>query len=130
MTSRSGRDRHDQLHGRNDFSGLIAVTSGAASSDLENVVKEAVCCGSSSEELISRGKVETLGNFVNCATNNDRLLLPKTIGQTFSGLYGFRNRGKGVSHRSTTGGVVTAELSEYVLGVAASQIVLLIWLRM
>jgi len=94
--------------------------------DLENAVKEAVCAvEAAAKDLFPEAKVETLGNFVNWATNNDRLLLPKTIGQTFSGLYGFRNSGEGVSHGSATGGVVTTELSEYVLGVAASQIVLL-----
>lgn len=94
--------------------------------DLENAVKEAVCAvEAAAKDLFPEAKAATLGDFVKWATGSERPLLPKTIGQTFSGLYGFRNSGEGVSHGSTTGGVVTAELSEYVLGVAASQIVLL-----
>ncbi len=65
------------------------------------------------------------GTFVKWATGIERCLLPKTIAQTLSGLYAFRNGGEGVSHGATSGGTVTAELSEYVLGVAASQIILL-----
>lgn len=94
--------------------------------DLENAVKEAVCAvEAAAKELFPDANAATLGDFVKWATNNDRLLLPKTIGQTFSGLYGFRNSGEGVSHGATSGGIVTTELSEYVLGVAASQIILL-----
>jgi hypothetical protein len=94
--------------------------------DLENAVKEAVCAvEAAAKELFPHAKASTLGDFVNWATNNNRTLLPKTIGQTFSGLYGFRNSGEGVSHGAALGGVVTPELCEYVLGVAASQIVLL-----
>lgn len=94
--------------------------------DLENVVKEAVCAvEAAAKELFPEAKAATLGDFVRWATNNPRLLFPKTIGQTFSGLYGFRGSGDGVSHGATTGGVVTVELSEYVLGLAASQIILL-----
>lgn len=94
--------------------------------DFENAVKEAVCAvEAAAKDLFPEAKVNTLGEFVNWATANGRLLLPKTIGQTFSGLYAFRNSGQGVSHGAATGGAVTAELAEYVLGLAASQIVLL-----
>ncbi|HEY0308188.1 MAG TPA: hypothetical protein VGB94_08505 [Acidobacteriaceae bacterium] len=94
--------------------------------DFENAVKEAVCAvEAAAKELFPDAKAATLGEFVNWATNNKRLLLSKTIGQTFSGLYGFRSSGEGISHGATLGGAVTAELSEYVLGVAASQIILL-----
>jgi hypothetical protein len=94
--------------------------------DHENTVKEAVCAvEAAAKELFPDAKAKTLGEFVNWATNGERNLLPKRIGQTFSGLYGFRNSGDGVSHGAASGGAVTAELSEYVLGMAASQIVFL-----
>jgi hypothetical protein len=94
--------------------------------DHENAVKEAVCAvEAAAKELFPDAKVATLGDFVKWATASDRCLLPKTIGQTITGLYAFRNSGEGVSHGATLGGAVTAELSEYALGVAASQIVLL-----
>lgn len=94
--------------------------------DHENTVKEAVCAvEAAAKELFPDAKAKTLGDFVGWATNNDRGLLPKTVGQTFSGLYGFRNSGEGVAHGAASGGAVTAELSEYILGIAASQIVFL-----
>jgi hypothetical protein len=94
--------------------------------DHENTVKEAVCAvEAAAKELFPDANVNTLGEFVTWATNNERKLLPKTIGQTFSGLYGFRNSGEGVAHGAASGGAVTAELSEYVLGMTASQIVFL-----
>lgn len=94
--------------------------------DLENAVKEAVCAvEAAAKDLFPDAKADTLGDFVKWATANERHLLPKTIGQTFVGLYGFRGSGEGVSHGAASGGVVTVELSEYVLAVAASQIVLL-----
>jgi hypothetical protein len=94
--------------------------------DHENAVKEAVCAvEAAAKGLFPDAKANTLGDFIGWATNSERGLLPKTIGLTFSGLYGFRNSGEGVAHGAATGGAVTAELSEYVLGVAASQIVFL-----
>lgn len=94
--------------------------------DHENTVKEAVCAvEAAAKELFPDAKAKTLGDFVGWATNSERNLLPKTIGQTFSGLYGFRNSGEGVAHGAASGGTVTAELSEYILGTAASQILFL-----
>ncbi len=89
-------------------------------------MKEAVCAvEAAAKEVFPEAKANTLADFVGWATNSKRNLLPKTIGQTFSGLYGFRNSGEGVAHGAASGGAVTAELSEYVLGMAASQIIFL-----
>ena len=94
--------------------------------DHENAVKEAVCAvEAAAKQLFPDANAATLGDFIKWATANERGLLPKTIGQTFVGLYAFRGSGEGVSHGAASGGVVTAELSEYVLGIAASQIVFL-----
>jgi hypothetical protein len=94
--------------------------------DHENAVKEAVCAEeAAAKELFPDAKARTLADFIGWATNNERNLLPKTVGQTFIGLYGFRNSGEGVAHGAASGGAVTAELSEYILGIAASQIVFL-----
>ena len=94
--------------------------------DHENAVKEAVCAvEAAAKELFPDVKAATLGDFVKWATDGKRDLLPKTIGQTFNGLYAFRNSAEGVSHGATSGGAVTGELAEYVLGMAASQIILL-----
>ncbi len=111
---------------RGHFSKALAYFHDRKKIDHENAVKEAVCAvEAAAKELFPDAKANTLGDFVGWATNSKRNLLPKTIGQTFSGLYGFRNSGEGVAHGAASGGAVTAELSEYVLGMAASQIIFL-----
>jgi hypothetical protein len=110
---------------RKHFSKALRYFRDREKPDPENAVKEAVCAvEAAAKELFPDAKAATLGDFVKWATG-ERCLVPKTIGQTFSGLYAFRNGGEGVSHGATSGGVVTTELSEYVLGMAASQIILL-----
>jgi AbiJ N-terminal domain 4 len=94
--------------------------------DLENAVKEAVCAvEAAAKELFPEAKANTLGDFINWATSKEHNIFPKSIGNTLTGLYTFRNSGEGVSHGGTTGGTVTTELCEYVLGIAASQVLLL-----
>jgi AbiJ N-terminal domain 4 len=111
---------------RRHFSKALGYFHDRKKVDHENTVKEAVCAvEAAAKELFPDAKAKTLGEFVGWATNSERNLLPRTIGQTFSGLYGFRNSGEGVAHGGASGGTVTAEISEYVLGMAASQIVFL-----
>lgn len=111
---------------RRHFSKALGYFHDRKKVDHENTVKEAVCAvEAAAKELFPDVKAKTLGDFISWATNSERNLLPKTIGQTFNGLYGFRNSGEGVAHGGASGGTVTAEISEYVLGMAASQIVFL-----
>jgi hypothetical protein len=42
-----------------------------------------------------------------------------------TGLYAFRSGGDGVGHGGSTGGAATQDIAEYVLAMAASQIILL-----
>ena len=94
--------------------------------DYENAVKEAVCAvESAAKDLFPEAKAATLGDFVKWATANERRVLPRVISQTFIGLYAFRNSAEGVAHGSTSGDIVTADITEYVLALAASQILLL-----
>jgi hypothetical protein len=94
--------------------------------DPENVVKEAVCAVEASARALFPSGGATLGDIVKSITGNGVGQLPKPIAQTFHGLYGFRSGGEGVGHGGAAGGAATKELAEYVLGVAASQIVLLV----
>jgi hypothetical protein len=95
--------------------------------DLENAVKEAVCAvEAAARELFPNAKAATLGDVVKWLTGAEAGKLPKAIGQTFTGLYGFRNGGDGVGHGGATGGVVTPSIAEYALASAASQIILLV----
>jgi hypothetical protein len=111
---------------RRHFSKALGYFHDRKRVDHENTVKEAVCAvEAAAKELFPDAKAKTLGEFVGWATSSERNLFPKTIGNTFVGLYGFRNSGEGVAHGAASGGAVTAELSEYVLGLSASQIIYL-----
>ena len=95
--------------------------------DPENAVKEAVCAvEAAAKGLFPNAKAATLDGVVKWLTGTDSGKLPKTIGQTFIGLYAFRGGGEGVAHGGSTGGAATANIAEYVLAVAASQILLLV----
>lgn len=99
------------------------------SPDFENAVKEAVCAvEAAGKALFQESNDSTLGDLIKWLTADARIL-PKTLGQSFVGLYGFRSAGEGVGHGGTTGGKVSPELAEYVLSVAASQIILLVDLK-
>jgi hypothetical protein len=95
--------------------------------DFENAVKEAVCAvEAAGKALFPTSKAKTLGDLVKWLTNSKDNTIPTSISQTFTGLYAFRSGGTGVGHGGADGGTVTAELAEYVLSVAASQIILLV----
>ncbi len=95
--------------------------------DPENAVKEAVCSvEAAAKELFPDAKAATLGDFIKWFTGNEVGKIPKTLAQTFTGLYAFRSGGEGVAHGGATGGPATPEIAEYVLAVAASQIILLV----
>jgi len=97
--------------------------------DLENAVKEAVCAvEDAAKNLFPDANGTTLGDVIKWLTGPEPGKLPKTIAQTLTGLYGFRNSGDGVGHGGSAGGVVTPEIAEYVLATAASQIILLVGL--
>lgn len=93
--------------------------------DPENAVKEAVCAVEATARALFPGPA-TLGEVIKSITGSSSGQLPKTIAQTFHGLYGFRSGGDGVGHGGSEGGAVTKELAEYSLAIAASQIVLLV----
>jgi hypothetical protein len=94
--------------------------------DPENAVKEAVCAVEAAARVLFPGTGATLGDVVKSITGSGSGQLPKTIANTFHGLYGFRSGGDGVGHGGAAGGPVTKELAEYSLALAASQIVLLV----
>ena len=95
--------------------------------DPENAVKEAVCAvEAAARDLFPNAQAATLDDVVKWLTGTEAGKLPKAIGKTFSGLYGFRSGGDGVGHGGTTGGVVTPSIAEYALASAASQIILLV----
>jgi hypothetical protein len=94
-----------------------------AKPDYENVVKEAVCAvEAAGKALFPEAKATTLGDLTKWLIAGE-VQMPKSLAQTFSGLYGFRSGGEGVGHGGASGGEVTAYVAEYTLGVTASQII-------
>jgi len=94
--------------------------------DPENAVKEAVCAvEAAANELFPDTKPSTLDDVVRRLTGTVPGKLPGAIAKTFIGLYAFRGGGDGVAHGGTTGGPATPNIAEYVLALAASQIILL-----
>ena len=94
--------------------------------DPENAVKEAVCAvEDAAKKLFPAANATTLGDVIKWLTGPEPGKLPKAIAQTLTGLYAFRSGGDGVGHGGSTGGAATQDIAEYVLALAASQIVLL-----
>jgi hypothetical protein len=97
-----------------------------AKPDPENAVKEAVCAvEAAARDLFPDIKGNTLDDWVKGLVGNEAGKLPKPLGQTFLGLYGFRNGGDGVAHGGSSAGPATMQIAEYALAIAASQIILL-----
>jgi len=112
---------------RKHFAKAVRYFRDRVKPDPENAVKEAVCAvEAAAKELFPNAKAATLGDVVKWLTGTEAGKLPKAIGQTFTGLYGFRNGGDGVGHGGATGGAVTPSIAEYALASAASQIILLV----
>ena len=94
--------------------------------DYENVVKEAVCAVEAVARVLFPDGRPTLGEVVKSLAGSEPGQIPKTIANTFHGMYGFRNSGEGVGHGGTKGGASTKEIAEYAFAVSASQIIFLV----
>ncbi|WP_386069503.1 hypothetical protein ACFJIW_04740 [Tahibacter sp. UC22_41] len=95
--------------------------------DYRNAAKEAVCAVEAAAKRLFPGDGSTLDDVIK-RLQRDKILDP-TIAKSFTGIYGFRNSGKGVSHGEGSGGEATAAIAEFVLDSAASQILLLVALQ-
>lgn len=94
--------------------------------DFENAVKEAVCAvEAAARRLFPQARGKTLGEIIKQIQGADKGKLPKPLATTITGLYAYRNSGDGVSHGGSDGGQATQAVAEYVLGVAAAQVILL-----
>lgn len=94
--------------------------------DYENTVKEAVCAvEAAAKSLFPELNAKTLGEVLKRIEGLGVGQVPKPLAVTLSGVYGFRNAGEGVSHGGADGGKVTPAIAEYILAIAASQIIFL-----
>ncbi|HTU44404.1 MAG TPA: hypothetical protein VMF91_05050 [Bryobacteraceae bacterium] len=111
---------------RKHFAKAIRYFRDRIKPDPENAVKEAVCAvEAAAKELFPNAKAATLDQVIKWLAGSEPGKLPKAIGQTFTGLYGFRGSGEGVAHGGSTGGAATNNIAEYAIALAASQIILL-----
>lgn len=95
--------------------------------DYENSVKEAVCAvEAAAKVLFPMAKATTLGDVIKWLGATTDVSVPKALCTTLTGVYAFRNGGEGVSHGGASGGKATSEITEYILAVCASQIILFV----
>jgi hypothetical protein len=112
---------------RKHFNKGLRYFQHASEPDYENAVKESICSvEAAARALFPTAGSKTLGDILKFITGTDPGKLPNSLAKTFHGLYGFRNSGEGVAHGGATGGAPSQDLAEYVLAVAASQIILLV----
>jgi hypothetical protein len=94
--------------------------------DFENVIKEAICAvEAAAKRLFPDSKAKTLADVIKDLCSGNQRRLPKQIGDTIFGLYAYRGGGNGIAHGATGGGAANRALAEYVLAIAASQVILL-----
>jgi len=118
---------HQLLGARRHYEKARHYFSHPSKPDYENSVKEAVCAvEATAKTLFPKAKASTLGDFIKWLANANDIEVPKSVAQTFSGVYGFRNGGDGVAHGGANGGKATLEVAEYILAVSASQIIYLV----
>lgn len=112
---------------RNHFNKALRYFRHVSQPDYENTVKEAVCAvEAAARALYKSSRSKTLGDIITSITGSEPGKLPQAVAKTFHGLYGFRSGGEGVAHGGASGGAATQDIAEYVLAVAASQIILLV----
>lgn len=113
---------------RKHYEKALKFFSHPSKPDYENCVKEAVCSiEATGKALFQIAKAATLGELVKWFSSTKEYGIPKALLKTIEGIYAYRNGGDGgVGHRGATGGVATLEVAEYVLSVAASQIIYLV----
>lgn len=109
---------------RRHFTKAISFFQEPIDPDFENVVKEAVCAAESAgKALFPEAKSRTLDDLARWFTDKKKGVIPPALVKVITAIYAFRNGGEGVSHGHTSGGIVTAEIAEFVLAVCASQII-------
>lgn len=109
---------------RRHFTKAMSFFQEPTNPDFENVIKEAVCAAESAgKALFPEAKSRTLDDLARWFMDKRKGVIPPALVKVITAIYAFRNGGEGVSHGHTNGGIVTAEIAEFVLAVCASQII-------
>ncbi|PZW68402.1 hypothetical protein F471_01707 [Pseudomonas sp. URMO17WK12:I1] len=112
------------VNSRRHYDKAIAFFRNPINPDFENSVKEAVCAvEAAGKALFPMAKATTLGDLAKWFSSTKDVSVPKALAQTITGIYAYRSGGDGVGHGGSVGGAATAEVTEYVLAVCASQII-------
>jgi hypothetical protein len=115
------------LSARQHFEKALQFFRHPTKPDYQNAVKEAVCAVEATGKILfPMAKASTLGDLIKWFGTTTVVSVPKAIVQTLNGVYAFRNGGEGVAHGASTGGKASAEVTEYVLAVCASQVIFLV----
>jgi hypothetical protein len=111
---------------RQHYAKALRYFESAENPDFENTVKEAVCAvEAAAKRLFPEAKGKTLGEVMKEIGNGKQKRVPKQLADTIVGLFAYRNGGEGIAHGATDGGKPSRAIAEYVLAVAASQIIFL-----
>lgn len=117
----------DLLSARQHFEKALQFFRHPTKPDYQNAVKEAACAvEATGKVLFPMAKASTLGDLIKWFGSTTVVSVPKAVAQTLTGVYAFRNGGEGVAHGASTGGKASAEVTEYLLAVCASQIIYLV----
>lgn len=109
---------------RRHYDKAMAFFRNPNSPDFENAVKEAVCSvEAAGKTLFPSARAATLGDLAKWFSSTKDVAVPKALAQTITGIYAYRSGGDGIGHGGSAGGIATAEVTEYVLAVCASQII-------
>ncbi len=115
------------LSARRHFDKALQFFRHPTKPDYENAVKEAVCAvEAAGKALFPMARASTLGDLAKWLGSTSEVSVPKAVCQTLTGVYAFRSGGDGVGHGGASGGKATLEVTEYILAVCASQIILLV----
>jgi len=109
---------------RRHYDKAMAFFRNPTKPDFENAVKESVCAvEAAGKSLFPNAKASTLGDLAKWFSSTKEVSVPKALAQTVTAIYAYRSGGDGVGHGGSNGGIATAEVTEYVLAVCASQII-------
>lgn len=98
--------------------------------DYENCVKEAVCAvEAAGKTLFPIAKAATLADLCKWMLQTSDYSAPRPLVKMIENLYACRSSSKGVAHGAADGVAPTVEEAEYVLSVAASQIIYMVGLE-
>lgn len=105
------------------FGKAVKFFTAVSGPDHENAAKEAVAAlEAAAKALFSEHETKNLPDLLKNLQGTTDRQIPPTLVKAVPAVYAFRGAADGVAHGGVTGGVVTAQVAEWVLGQVASHI--------